>query len=171
MIDMTKYIKTKSDQLNADDLIGADLIAHITDVKEVGGDNNPIHIDYKGAGKRIFKPCKTVRRLLIALWGKDGSQYIGKSILLTRDPNVIYSGQEVGGIRIKAASDIKEPLTIALSEVRGKKKLFVIQPLGEFKNNDDTKVQMKNLAAFLKETITKNQSFDGLIDDMLKIKS
>lgn len=128
MTDLSDTIIAKSDQLNADDLIDQDLVITITNVNKVGGDQ-PIAIEFENSGGKVFKPCKTMRRALVAAWGKDGSLYIGRQIQLYRDPSVKYAGKAVGGIRIRALSHIDQPLDLALSETRGKKKLHHIDVL------------------------------------------
>ena len=45
------------------------------------------------------------------------------------DPSVRFGGREVGGVRIDALSHIKGPLSLTLSQTRGKKAKHVIQPL------------------------------------------
>jgi hypothetical protein len=41
--------------------------------------------------------------------------------MLYCDPTVVYAGKEVGGIRIKALSDIPKRMIISLAKTRGKK--------------------------------------------------
>lgn len=128
MIDMSKHIEAKSNQLNADDLIGADRTVLITDVKATG-EEQPVAIYYDGCAGKPFLPCKTVRRVLVACWGKDAKQYIGKSMTIYRDSEVVYGGVKVGGIRISAMSGLTAQRTIVVSENRKKKVSITIKPL------------------------------------------
>lgn len=49
---------------------------------------------------------------------------------LYRDPKVKWGGMEVGGIRISHLSDLpKGKHTMALTETKGSKKLFTVEPL------------------------------------------
>ena len=57
VIDMSRFIEAKSDQLNADDLIGAPRTITITRVTGNDGDQ-PVSIFYEGDGGKPFKPCK-----------------------------------------------------------------------------------------------------------------
>lgn len=128
--DLSDTVIAKSDQLNADDLVGMDKTITVTAVSR-GNAENPVVVNYQGDDGRPFKPCKTVRRILIAAWGKDGNEWVGKQAVLYCDPSVKYGGKEVGGIRISALSDIPKPLSVKLSETRGKKKehrIEILQP-------------------------------------------
>lgn len=130
MIDMTKYIKAKSTQLNAEDLISGSITVKITGVSEQAGDQ-PIAINYDGDNGRPYLPCKTMRKVLAALWGADGSAYVGRSMTLYREPKVTWAGQEVGGIRISHLSHITGEITLSLAASNKKKSLITILPLGE----------------------------------------
>jgi hypothetical protein len=61
----------------------------------------------------IVKPLtlnNTKRNLLIATFGDDTDQWIGKKVRLSLDPTVMYAGQPVGGIRLecsKSAAPVK----------------------------------------------------------------
>jgi hypothetical protein len=70
-----------------------------------------------------------VRRILVGVWGKDASKYVGRSMTLYRDPTVAFGGLQVGGIRISHMSDIAEDKTVALLVTRGRKAPFKIKPL------------------------------------------
>jgi hypothetical protein len=130
MVDMTPTIETKSDQLNAEDLLGGAKTIRITNVQSVTGDQ-PISISYDGDGGKPWKPCKTMRRLLVAAWGSDGSKYHGQSLTLYRDPDVTWAGEKVGGIRVSHMTGLKDgkPLEIMLKANKKSRKKYTIQPL------------------------------------------
>lgn len=129
MVDLSQTVAPKSDQLNADDLIGKkSLTIKITDVKGVGGDQ-PIAIHFEGDGGKPYKPCKSMRRALIFVWGEQGKTYIGKSLTLVRDPNVKFGGIAVGGLRITHMSHIDKQQEFSLTETRGHRKPYIVQPL------------------------------------------
>lgn len=77
----------------------------------------------------MFRPCKTVSRIIVAAWGADTSVYPGRSMTLYRDPAVKWAGMAVGGIRVKAISHIDAPLKLALAESKQNRKITVVQPL------------------------------------------
>lgn len=129
MVDVSKTIAPKSDQLNADDLIGKkSMTIKVRDVKGVSGDQ-PIAIYFEGDDGKPFKPCKSMRRALVFVWGEDGKSYIGKSMTLVRDPEVKFGGIKVGGIRITHMSHIDGKREFSLTETRGSRKPYTVLPL------------------------------------------
>lgn len=129
-MDLSKTIEPKSDQLNSEDFIGKGPIT--VTITKVSGNNDPqqpISINYDGDNGKPYKPCKTCRRILVSVWGADGSKYVGRSMTLYRDPAVKFGGMDVGGIRISHMSDIDKPVTMALSVSKANKKPFTVQPL------------------------------------------
>lgn len=127
-MNMLATIVPKSDQINADDLIGGPRTIAITEVKFSGGTEQPVSMYFDGSDK-AFRPCKSMCRVLVALWGSDANQYVGRSLTLYRDPGVKWGGLAVGGIRISHMSDITEPKTMALTETKGKRAPFTVKPL------------------------------------------
>lgn len=125
--DVSDTIVAKSDQLNADDLVGGPITVTIAGVKRVNEDQ-PIAIQISG-GHQPFKPCKTMRRALVFAWGKDSTQWVGRSLCLVRDPTVKWAGEAVGGIRIQAMSHIASRLELSLAVSKGKKAKVVIEKL------------------------------------------
>lgn len=129
MNDMRQTIVPKSDQLNADDLIGRELTIKITGVDIKGGQEQPVSIFFDGDGGKPYKACKSMCRVMVSAWGADSKKYIGRSMTLYRDPKVKWGGLEVGGIRISHMSDISEDMTMALTMTRANKKPFTVCPL------------------------------------------
>lgn len=130
MIDMTSTIEPKSDQLNSDSLLSGPMTIKIVKVSaNPDSSEQPISIFYAEDMSRPFKPCKTIRRLLVALWGKDATQYVGRSLTLYRDPTVKFGGMEVGGIRCSHMSHIEKQVSVALTATRGSKKITTVKPL------------------------------------------
>jgi hypothetical protein len=126
--DLSDTIIAKSDQLNADDLLGMQKIITVTGVSR-GSIESPITINYSGDNGRPFKPCKTVRKLILFAWGADGGAWVGRQMTVFTDPEVVYAGKKVGGIRISSMSGISKPFTVSLTETRGKKKDYKISVL------------------------------------------
>ena len=130
-MDLSQTIIPKSDQLNADDLISGPRVVRITEVK-AGNAEQPVCISFDGDNGRPYKPGKSMRRVLVALWGKDSKAYIDKRIKIFTDPIVKFGGSNVGGIRISHASGLTEPLEMAMTETRGKRKPYTVHPLPEY---------------------------------------
>jgi len=127
--DISDTIVAKSDQLNADDILAGPITVTVTAVKRTN-DDQPVAVHISG-GYQPWKPCKTMRRALVAAWGKDPTKWAGRSVTLKRDASVKWAGEEVGGIRIHALSHIEKRMELSLAETRGKKKKFVIERLAE----------------------------------------
>jgi hypothetical protein len=128
-MDMSRFIIAKSDQLNADDLLGGPRIITITGVRGTDAADQPVAVSYEGDGGKPYKPCKSMRRVMVHCWGKDAAQYAGRSMELYCDPDVQFGGMKVGGIRISRMSHIDGPKQMALTATRGKKGLYKVQPL------------------------------------------
>jgi hypothetical protein len=129
MSDMHQTIVPKSDQLNADDLIGRELTIKITGVDIKGGQEQPVSIHFEGDGGKPYKACKSMCRVMVSAWGPDSKKYVGRSLTLYRDPKVKWGGMEVGGIRISHMSDIADDMTMALTVTRANKKPFTVRPI------------------------------------------
>jgi len=114
MTDVTFALQAKSDQLNGVDIMGAEPVIRIREVKVRQGDQ-PVSIYFDGDNNRPWKPSKGMLRVLAGAWGRDSSAWIGKHAQLYFEPTVRYAGKEVGGIRIRALSDIdRRGLSFAL---------------------------------------------------------
>lgn len=128
MVDVSKTIIPKSDQLNSDDLIAGPITVKISDVSLTAGDQ-PIAVSYEGDGGKPYKPCKSMRKVMVMLWGKKGEQYVGKSMTLYRDPDVTWGGVKVGGIRISHMSHIEDEAILSLTATKSVRKPFKVKPL------------------------------------------
>ena len=128
MNDFAAALAPKSDQINAMDLVGADLTVTITGVKVTPGTEQPVSISLAGTPK-VWRPCKTTGRILMAAWGADTSQFVGRSVQLCLDPKVKWGGLEVGGIRIRALSHIDDDLKIVVAESKQVRKPVTVKRL------------------------------------------
>lgn len=133
--DLRDTIIPKSDQLNAEQLIGGPITILVTDVKRGDGDQ-PVSIHYENDQGRPFKPCKTMRKILIFAWGDDGREWSGKGMTLFCDPEVKFGGVKVGGIRISHLTHIERDLAVSLNTTKGKKGEFVIKKLAPVRRKD-----------------------------------
>lgn len=128
MNDMSAVIVPKSDQLNAEDFLAGPQVFAIADVAISPGTEQPVSIRLDGK-KRVWRPCKSMSRVLVSAWGPDARQYMGRSVRLFCDPNVTWGGMKVGGIRISHMSHIEREMVIALTATKGKKVMATIKPL------------------------------------------
>jgi hypothetical protein len=126
-IDLTPTIAADSDQLCAADLPEPRLF-EVLDVFTTGDQKKPIGIRLRGHD-HPWLPSKTARRVLVAIWGPKGRDYVGRWLRLYCDPTVIYGGNAVGGVRINGASHIDGPQEGSLPFSRGKYKPWKVQPI------------------------------------------
>ncbi len=141
MNDFAAVLAPKSDQINAQDLLAGDMTITIEAVKITLGQEQPVSIRFKGSDK-VWRPCKTTGRILMAAWGPDTSVYAGRSVQLYLDPDVKWGGMKVGGIRIRALSHIDGELRLALAESKQNRKVVVVKPLaGAPRRADPPKAQ------------------------------
>jgi len=126
-------IVPKSDQLNADDLLTGPVTVTITGVRR-GDKEQPVIVEIEG--HRPYKPCKTMRRVLVATFSDDPKQWVGQRVRLYCDPDVKFGGVKVGGIRISHLSGLDNPRTFMLTQTRGKKAAVTIHPLAGLTADD-----------------------------------
>lgn len=129
--DLRHTIVPKSDQLNADQLLGGPMTVRVTQVRLGGTSEQPVTINYEGDGGRPFKPCLTMRRVLILAWGADGTKWAGRSMTLYNDPKVRFGPDETGGVRISHLSHIERDIKVALTASKGKRAKYEIKRLAD----------------------------------------
>ncbi|OBK49401.1 hypothetical protein A5656_28360 [Mycobacterium gordonae] len=128
-MDLAETIIPRSDQINSEDLLTGPRTITITAVKR-GTDEQPVDIVTAEFGPgRPYKPSKTMRRVLVAAWGTDAQAYVGRRLVIYRDPEITFGKDKVGGIRISAMSDISARLSVALTVTRGRRAPFIVEPL------------------------------------------
>ena len=132
MIDITDLRSTivpKSDQLNAEQLLGGPMTITVTEVRTGSGEDQPVSIHYENDNGRPFKPCKTMRKVLILAWGHDARKWAGQSMVLFNDASVKFGGMDVGGIRISHLTGIPRDIHVSLTATKGKKAPHAIKRL------------------------------------------
>lgn len=120
-------IEPKSDQLNADDLMAGPMTVVVRQVKQGPSKEQPVEIVLDG--HRPYRPCKSMRRVLVACWGDKGSEWIGRAMTLYNDPNVRFGGVAVGGVRISHLSNIDGEQKLMLTTTRSKRAPYIVLPL------------------------------------------
>jgi hypothetical protein len=142
-MDLTRSIEPNSSQVNADDLIASDRTVTITGV-EAGSAEQPVFVHLQEIPDRTWRPSKSMRRVLVAAWGPEASNYVGRRVTLTRNPDITFGRERVGGIEVAAMSHIEKPLTVALTATRGKRKNFTVQPLPDAAPTVDWLTELAN---------------------------
>lgn len=133
MPDMTPVLVAKSDQINGPDLIAAPRVVKIAGVR-LTGKEQATEISIEGDDK-LWRPCKTVVRLLARAWGNEGNNWIGKSAQLFYDADVRYGKDKPGGVRVSHLSNLSSDLTVCLQVRKGVVKEYTIKPLATVKHS------------------------------------
>ena len=119
-------VAPKSDRRNADDFLAGSETVKIIAVKR-GDAESPVAVHLENS--KPWYPCKSMRRILIAAYGDNGGDWVGKSMTLYCDPAVRFGGVAVGGIRIAALSHIESDIAISLTTTRGKRTPYTVKKL------------------------------------------
>lgn len=121
----------RSDQLNADDLIGSPRTVTIAGVKP-GSAEQKYDIVLEGE-QRVWRPPLTILRLLMAAWGDEADVWKGRRVTLYRDPTVTFGPDSVGGIRVSHMSHLPDgkPFTARVTVKRGRRAPITVQPLDD----------------------------------------
>lgn len=125
--DISDTLAPNSDQLDAVDLLGGPLTFTITKVSK-GKEDQPVQIAL-AEFPRVWRPGKSMRRVLAACWGTDASVWAGRRVTLYCDESVRFGNDVVGGTRISHLSHIDKAKSIPLLVSRGKSATFKVLPL------------------------------------------
>jgi len=145
-MDMSETIKPKTDQLNADDFISGPMNITITGVKGNSDPQQPVSMGFQGDNGKPYKPCLSMRRVMVKAWGKNALEYVGRSMTLFCDPNVTFGKTKVGGIRISHMSHIKEDFVMALTVSKARRSSYPVKVLDVKMLSDDEISSIKELA-------------------------
>lgn len=156
-MDISDSIAPKSDQLNAEDLLAGPLTFTIDRVTK-GSAEQPYNFHLVELPGRAYRPSKSMRRVIVAAWGKQTEPYAGRRLTVYRDPDVKFGGQPVGGIKISHLSHIDKAMTIWLTETRGVRKPHEVRPLAEQVRGSSVAERAAGLvAAFGRGGVTQEQ--------------
>ena len=127
-MNLTESIAPKSDQINADDLMSGPITVTIKEVRK-GSAEQPVDVILEEYPGRCYRPSKSMRRVMVAAWGVEASDYTGHKLTLFRNPEIAFGGMKLGGVEIAAMSHVSKPITIALTTTRSKRKNFTVAVL------------------------------------------
>lgn len=108
MANVKQAMKAKSDQLNYIDIGESEITIKIESVAVTNSDQQPVFVYYEGCNNRPYKPSKGMIRLLAGAWGEESDCWVGKSLKIFGDASVTFGKGAVGGLRIRAMSDISK---------------------------------------------------------------
>ena len=127
--DISDTLAPKSDQLDAVDLLGGPQTFTVTGVSK-GNAEQPVNV-HLAEFPRVWRPGKSMRRVLAACWGADASQWVGRRVTLYCDDSVTFGNDVTGGTRISHLSHIDKPVQVPLLVSKGRSAVFTVQPLKE----------------------------------------
>ena len=129
MLDVTELAAPKTDQLNADHLIPGPLQGVIVSVRKTrANDKDCIEVGLSSF-RLPWRPCKTMVRLLMDVWGPDAEAWIGRGVKLYRDAEVRFGTDTVGGIRIGGLSHVRGSFTAKVKTSKQNQKPYQIEKL------------------------------------------
>lgn len=132
-----------STQLDAVDLLGGPRTFTITNVTK-GKADQPVDV-HLAEFPRVWRPGKSMRRVLAALWTAESSTWIGRRVTLYCDETIRFGNDVVGGTRVSHMSDIGEkPRKVPLLVSRGKSAIFTVDPLPELSRRDALAAEWKS---------------------------
>lgn len=129
-MDLSNTIEPDSTQVNAEDFLSGPRTFTVANVRK-GTAEQPVNIELVEVPGRAYRPSKTMRRVLVSIWGREASNYTGKRFTLYRDPEVTFGRDKVGGIKISHMSDLDKRATLMLTSTRGKRAPHIVEPLVE----------------------------------------
>jgi hypothetical protein len=127
-MDISETLSPDSDQLDAIDLANSGpRVFTITKVSR-GKDDQPVDV-HLAEFSRVWRPGKSMRRVLAACWGVHADEWAGRRVELFCDPKVQFGGSAVGGTRISRLSHIDGTRRVPLLVSRGKSATYTVEPL------------------------------------------
>ncbi|MFE5309734.1 hypothetical protein [Isoptericola sp. NPDC056605] len=123
-------IAPNSDQLDAVDLLSGPRTFTVERVVVREGAEQPVNVHLKEF-PRPWRPGKSMRRVLVDIWGEDETAYVGRRLTLWCDPRVKFGGEAVGGVRITHMSHLDKPRGVPLIITRGKSGVYPVKPLAD----------------------------------------
>lgn len=166
-MDMSESIAPKSDQLNADDLLVGPMTVTIQEVAQ-GNAEQPVNVHTVETPGRPYKPSKSMRRVMVAAWGRDAKAYAGQRMTLYNNPKIKFGGAEVGGIEISHMTGIESDLKVSLTATRGKKRLHTVKPLAApapYAPSRDFAAAMRLATNEANAAVRKNAIYQAAVDD------
>jgi hypothetical protein len=146
--ELREAIKPKSDQLNANDLLLGPITVTIMGVKR-GNKEQPVVVEIEG--HKPWKPCVTMSRILATAFQGLPQGWIGQRVTLYRDPEAMFGGHKVGGIRISHLSGLDGPTTYTVTDSRIKTSQVTIYPIDETLEQKPTDEEQEFIAEATRE--------------------
>lgn len=127
-MDISDTLAPKSDQLDAVDLLGSPPRIFTIEKVTRGNSEQPVSV-HLAEFPRPWRPGKNQRRVLAHLWTNNASTWTGRQVELFCDPDVLFGGIKVGGIRISRMSHINGPQSVPIIIKKGSSGAYKVDPL------------------------------------------
>lgn len=149
-IELQACAEAKSDQIDADNLIGGiTMDVTIKAVQRGPSNEQPLQLVLEETDK-FYRPSKTFRRALIGCFGDEPANWVGQRIRLVRNPDTTFGGVKVGGIEVSHAS-VAAPIVLMLSTKRGKKSAVSIDVIPPIQKPVPMPAKVKEAAAVIQK--------------------
>jgi hypothetical protein len=165
--ELQKSAEAKSDQIDADDMIGNITMDVTIEAVKRGTSEQPIQLVLKETEK-FYRPNKTFRRALIGCFGDEPANWVGQRLRLARDPNVMWGGVKVGGVIVSHAS-IEAPMVFMLQAKRGKKSAVSIDVIPPIQKPVPMPAKVKEAAAVITKPARGTISGNALEGDLIGV--
>ncbi|OBB15489.1 hypothetical protein A5731_00545 [Mycolicibacterium conceptionense] len=161
-MDMSETIAADSTQINAVDL-AIPVTVTITGSSAGPDAKQPVNLEVAEFPGRVYRPCKSMRRLIVEAWGKDTKAYVGRQITLYNEKSVKFGSSNTGGIRIKALTHIDQSFSSTQMESQRKYVTYTIEKLPDPITAAD--------ADAIRDRITKADTLDALESIAAELKA
>jgi len=134
-MDITDALAPTSDQLDAIELVNPRTFT-IGTGSALGKRDGKTVAEIRFADfPRVWRPSKGMLDVLAACWGIDAKQWVGRSVTVYNDPDVMFGRDKVGGIRISHLSgiDAARKVQIRGAGQGGRKQSWPVEPLADVK--------------------------------------
>ncbi|MEW2011487.1 hypothetical protein AB0300_18665 [Microbacterium sp. NPDC078814] len=130
--DISETLAAKVDQITFEDFRPPiERVVTITGTNVKKGADQPVSLELAEFPGRPYRPGKSMRRVLAAIWGTDSAAYIGRKLKLYGDPSIMFGGIAVGGIRIREMSHLDAPRDVVITVKQGMRKPYKVRPLAD----------------------------------------
>ena len=133
-MDITDALAPTSDQLDAIELVNPRTFMIGTGSALGKRDNKTVAEIRFSDFPRVWRPSKGMLDVLASCWGTDAKQWVGHSVTVYNDPEVMFGRDKVGGIRISHLSHIDKARVVTIrASGAGRRQPWHVEPLIEAK--------------------------------------
>jgi len=143
-MDITDALAPNSDQLDAIELVKPRTFTIAAGSRLATREGKTVAEIALEGFPRVWRPSKGMLDVLARCWGSDAKQWVGRSVTLYNDPDVMFGKDRVGGVRISHLSHIDGAQNVPIrASGRGRApKPWKVEPLAviasaQAANNDD----------------------------------